>query len=188
VVERHAPGRLLDAHDLGELEADALHHAVRAGDRREHQHVVAHAEAAVATTVAEQRGHRRPASDSCADSQSSNRLATLWACTCSPAAMSALARPIAWPYLTTASPAAIGASATLWPSGTGVRTAITLPSASTRSPAPSSSSALATLSRGSTASTRRGEACAAAVRAAAADSSESMCGLSSRPGSPAKGP
>src|SRR5262249_34688146 len=54
-------------------------------------------------------------------------LATLCAWTCSPAAMSAVARPMGLPYFTTALPAAIGTRATLWPRGIDCRTVTITP-------------------------------------------------------------
>src|SRR5262249_10556357 len=67
---------------------------------------------------------------------------TLSEWTCCPAAIAEVARPIGKPYLTTASPAAIGASATLCPRATG-STKVT-PAAT--SPAAASASRVATLS------------------------------------------
>src|SRR5579864_4077431 len=45
-------------------------------------------------------------------------MARLCVCTCSPGAIADVAKPMTCPYLCTASPAAIGAVATLWPAGT----------------------------------------------------------------------
>ena len=80
-------------------------------------------------------------------------LATLWVCTCAPAAMGARARPIELPYFTTGAPAAIPTRATLCPAGIGSRTATVAPATTTGSPGVSARRAVATLSRASMAMT-----------------------------------
>ena len=76
------------------------------------------------------------------------RLCTLWVCTQSPAAISAVALPIGNPYLSTGCPVAICASATLCPAGIAARVVMVTPPACSTSPLAKALTATATLSRG----------------------------------------
>src|SRR5664279_5640957 len=72
----------------------------------------------------------------------------LWVCTCAPAAMSWLARPMDWPYLCTTEPAGRSRTASLWPRGTSPGSTSTRVAVSSRAPPCSSPVATATSSSG----------------------------------------
>src|SRR5919202_1769954 len=72
----------------------------------------------------------------------------LWLCTWSPGAMGAVAKPMTWPYLCTASPLATARSATLCPDGTRRETRTSPCDVRTRMPGGSGMRATATSSLG----------------------------------------